>query len=348
MKCSILINNYNYSKYVIECLESAVAQTHPDLEIIIVDDGSTDGSKDLIAAFAETSKRPIKTIFKDNGGQGSALNTGYANSTGSIVFFLDADDFLAPDCVERVVAAWTEKMVRLYFNLQFVDSESQKIDGVCYHDKPMPRGDLREQALTTGLVIDSPTSGNAWSRQYLESIMPIPEKEWAFFSDVYLYSQSTLAGDTGRIDEPLGSYRVHGRNGSAHTQQGRLAEQAIRFDLAQRGLTDELIHDYAHSLGLTYENNAFVESYGHSQLVFIYARFFGRLDPFPGRWKAFKNSLSKLFSEPHLAVWKKPIFGTWMTMIAILPNQIAERLAVMGYHRGLVITKNKYMQRGGR
>ena len=348
MKCSILINNYNYSKYVVECLQSAVRQTHSDVEIIIVDDGSTDGSQDLIATFAKTASRPIKTIFKENGGQGSALNTGYAHSSGDVVFFLDADDVLSPDCVARVVATWTDQMVRLYFNLQFIDGDSQPIESVLYHDKPMPRGDLRDQALTTGLVIDSPTSGNAWARRYLETIMPIPEQDWAFFSDVYLYSQATLAGHTGRIDEPLGSYRVHGRNGSAHTQQGRLAEQAICFDLAQRGLTDDLMKSYADSLGLNYENNAFVESYGHAQLVFIYSRFFGIDDGRPGRWSSFFRGLKKLMLEPHLALYKKPVFAAWMTLIAALPARLAERLTVLGYHKGLVITKNKYMQRGGR
>ncbi|MEM8617377.1 MAG: glycosyltransferase family A protein [Pseudomonadota bacterium] len=148
MKCSILINNYNYSKFVRECLESAVAQTYGDLEIIIVDDGSTDDSKEVISAIAEASPRPIKTIFKENGGQGSAMNEGYANCSGEIVFFLDADDFLAPDCVERVVGIWNCNMSRVYFNLQFVDEDSEHIAGVFQDSVQMPRGDLREKAAT--------------------------------------------------------------------------------------------------------------------------------------------------------------------------------------------------------
>jgi hypothetical protein len=80
---SILINNYNYAHFVTEAIESALAQTYRHVEIIVVDDGSTDDSREVIGRFGNL----VRMVAKENGGQASAFNAGFAASKGEIICF---------------------------------------------------------------------------------------------------------------------------------------------------------------------------------------------------------------------------------------------------------------------
>jgi glycosyltransferase involved in cell wall biosynthesis len=111
MKASIVIPVYNAALYLDRCLASVMAQTHPDLECILVDDGSTDGSPELaakkIAAYAGSAQ--FKVIRHEcNRGQSAARNTGIRAATGDYVYFMDSDDEIWPDTVARFVAGVRE------------------------------------------------------------------------------------------------------------------------------------------------------------------------------------------------------------------------------------------------
>ena len=99
---SIVISNYNYGRFLGEAIDSALNQTYPHTEVIVVDDGSTDNSREIIESYGDR----IIAVLKDNGGQASACNAGFRASRGEVVIFLDADDVLLPDTVRRVVAAF--------------------------------------------------------------------------------------------------------------------------------------------------------------------------------------------------------------------------------------------------
>ncbi|MDR0449006.1 MAG: glycosyltransferase [Rickettsiales bacterium] len=106
-KVSIIIPNYNNSAYLPSCLESALSQTLKDIEIIVVDDCSTDGSMDIINAFSARDGR-IKTIkMPKNSGVGAARNTGLNAATGEFVMFLDSDDCLFTNSAESLLGAAT-------------------------------------------------------------------------------------------------------------------------------------------------------------------------------------------------------------------------------------------------
>src|SRR5215467_9749990 len=98
---SIVINNYNYGAFVGEAIRSALSQTYSRVEVVVVDDGSTDNSRSVLETFGKA----IVCVFKTNEGQSSAFNMGFAKSSGDIVCFLDADDLFLPHKVARVVAA---------------------------------------------------------------------------------------------------------------------------------------------------------------------------------------------------------------------------------------------------
>jgi len=103
---SIITPSYNRADIVRETADSILAQTYPHWEWVIVDDGSTDGSFDLLASIARTDER-IRLLRRDRGPKGACTcrNIGVMESTGSHLLFLDTDDILSPDCLERRVAA---------------------------------------------------------------------------------------------------------------------------------------------------------------------------------------------------------------------------------------------------
>ena len=96
---TVLITNYNYGRFLREAIDSALNQTYRNVEVVVVDDGSTDESREIIDGYGGR----IVSVLKENGGQGSAFNAGIAASRGEIICLLDADDSFDLCKVERVV-----------------------------------------------------------------------------------------------------------------------------------------------------------------------------------------------------------------------------------------------------
>lgn len=99
---SVIVPVYNAEKYLDRCVESIVAQTYKNLEIILVDDGSTDNSPAICDAWAKKDSR-IRVIHKKNGGVSSARNAGLDACTGDYIGFADADDWMEPDMYEVLI-----------------------------------------------------------------------------------------------------------------------------------------------------------------------------------------------------------------------------------------------------
>ena len=210
LMASIIIDNYNYEKFIGEAIESALNQTYPNIEVIVVDDGSTDKSREIISQFGDK----IIPVLKQNGGQASAFNAGFEKSSGDIIFFLDSDDVLFPGAVENVISYFEVKNIaKVHWPLTVINEEGVKTGEITPKGK-LPEGDFKEHALTSGtpFFLNPPTSGNAWSRQFLESVMPIPENDFKIGADTYLFETVPFFGLVNRIDQSLGAYRIHGRN----------------------------------------------------------------------------------------------------------------------------------------
>ncbi len=104
---SVIIPVYNSEKYLEKCVNSVLSQTERDLEMILVDDGSRDGSAGLCDSLAEKNGR-IKVIHKENGGVSSARNAGLAEASGEYVAFIDSDDWIEPDMYRSMLRAARE------------------------------------------------------------------------------------------------------------------------------------------------------------------------------------------------------------------------------------------------
>ena len=100
IELSIIVPVYNVEEYITECIDSILAQTYKDWELILVDDGSTDNSGKICEEYALKDSR-IKVIHKENGGLSSARNSGLDIAKGEYITFIDGDDFISPDTIEE-------------------------------------------------------------------------------------------------------------------------------------------------------------------------------------------------------------------------------------------------------
>jgi glycosyltransferase involved in cell wall biosynthesis len=210
---SIILDNYNYGHFVADAINSALKQTYPNCEVIVVDDGSQDDSCDVISRFGNQ----IQAIFKPNGGQSSAFNAAFARCSGDVVCFMDADDVFLPTKVERVVEGMAVcPQGWCFHHVQWTDCELNPIP-----TPPIPlatgKHDFRT-ALLTGKCRFAPpaTSGLAFARTLLSQIMPIPETI-TNGSDNYL-KLSSLALQPGYfIADQYSLQRIHGQNAYTST-----------------------------------------------------------------------------------------------------------------------------------
>ncbi|HFH7374504.1 TPA: glycosyltransferase family 2 protein [Streptococcus agalactiae] len=110
IKISVIVPVYNSKQYLIACVDSIRKQTYKNLEIILVNDGSTDGSKELCEEIRKSDER-IKTFHKTNGGQSSARNLGILYSTGDLLGFVDSDDTIDPKMYETLLNIYEDEQV---------------------------------------------------------------------------------------------------------------------------------------------------------------------------------------------------------------------------------------------
>jgi glycosyltransferase involved in cell wall biosynthesis len=210
-RASIIINNYNYGRFLRQAVDSALMQSYPNVEVIVVDDGSTDNSCDIIQSYGDR----IIPVLKENGGQASAFNAGFAKSQGSIIFFLDADDCFTPEKVETVIQAF----------------ERHPSSDWCFHPLKLvnPKGetlfeslgkeaihicDFRASLRKWGKVpIDPPaTSGLCFRRHLLAHILPMPEGQHISIGDHYLKFSAMALSQGIFLDRSLAQQTVHGNN----------------------------------------------------------------------------------------------------------------------------------------
>ena len=227
-KFSVVIANYNYGRFVSRAIDSALGLDWPDVEIVIVDDGSTDHSRDVIAAYGER----ITAIFQANAGQLAANNVGFAATRGDAVIFLDADDILLPDMARAVAAVWDSGVSKIQVQVQRVDEHENtmksilpRLDGV-----PSPV-QIRQWAATFNEYPSPPGSGNAYARAFLERIFPIPAHRDSS-TDTSCIAMAPFMGDVVTIARPLVLYRMHNSNDSNMLANdhnfGREVDRAIK------------------------------------------------------------------------------------------------------------------------
>ncbi|NEZ54409.1 glycosyltransferase family 2 protein [Adonisia turfae] len=216
---SILINNYNYGHFLQDAIQSVLNQTYKNIEIIIVDDGSTDNSRDIIKKYDEN----VISILKDNAGQASAFNIGFSKSKGEIILFLDSDDIFLPGKVEKIIQIFEDNhnIGWCFHALEFTDKDlvvlkDKKTYALFNENNKSGVYDLRNHINRGKVGCKIPlngtaTSGLCFKRSLLTNILPMPE-EIRITSDDYIKCAAFVSTPGYFLLEKIALQRIHGNN----------------------------------------------------------------------------------------------------------------------------------------
>lgn len=237
---SIVICNHNYERFLGAAIDSALAQSYAPIEVIVIDDGSTDGSRALISSYGSR----IKAVFKRNGGQPSAINAGFHESRGDFVCLLDADDVFAPGKVARLAEIFDRNPEAgwIFHELGYIDEAGKDIPLHAFEDRGHARAvlrrrrrygafahiDLRESfAAGERLSYACPAfSALSFRRRALEAILPMPE-DIARAGDEFPKFAALALFPGVHLGDCLAQQRIHGTNAS--TFRDTPVESAARF-----------------------------------------------------------------------------------------------------------------------
>jgi glycosyltransferase involved in cell wall biosynthesis len=209
---SVIIPNHNYADYVGIAIKSALEIQWPKVEVIVVDDGSTDNSLQVIGAFTDK----ITLISQENVGQMPSCVNGFGKSSGDVVIFLDSDDALHPDVMNEIAAVWSQAASKFQFQMRVIDAKGNPTGNILpqFFLHPSPQN-IREWMATTGAYPTPPGSGNAYPRWLVERIFNFKSDFTDRAPDSYLLAGAPGCGDVITIAKPLVDYRVHGLNHGA-------------------------------------------------------------------------------------------------------------------------------------
>lgn len=320
---SVVINNYNYARFLPDAIDSALGQTYPQVEVVVVDDGSTDNSREVISSYGDR----VIPVFKENGGHASAFNAGFRASHGEIIIFLDADDALLPDAAKKVVDAWTPRTAKAQWVLSHVDGNGRSLGTtVPYAPATMPDGDIRDVVAATGHYSTPPTSGNAFSRPVLERLMPLDERVWRMAADTPLLALSPFFGDVVSIREPLGLYRIHGGN---HGALKSVDARKLRVKLIIDSQRECALAEFGHAGGVPMPADRLLRDLGHAKYRLASLRIDPEHHPFldDRRLSLAMRGFRACMSDSRYNVKSRLFHAAWFSAMALAPSAAVKRVA---------------------
>lgn len=258
---SIIIPCYNAAQWIAETIQSCLQQSHHPLEIIIVDDGSTDGSLAVIQSFAND----VKYITDVNFGLSSSRNRGFALSQGDYVLFLDADDLIAKDHIEVLVTALENELNFIALS-QWSHLENQQGKWVAGHfGETRPQDNDPVKGLLHGFLTPSqgwgvPVHCVLWPRNVIDK-MGGSDELLTTGAEVDCFLEALLAGVQIIYAEGGGAYyRYHGQGSISHSSHitNRHFKSLIRIFQRLETRLEKLnrLQDYNLLLGQVYYNMA--------------------------------------------------------------------------------------------
>ncbi|MBC8135451.1 MAG: glycosyltransferase [Fibrella sp.] len=228
MKISVIIPTYNRAELLRKTLDSVLSQTKPADEVIVVDDGSTDETRQAVARY----RHPVMYHYQKNAHLGAARNTGQRLATGEALLFLDSDDLLTPHALERLTEALQARpdVALAYCACRFIDAEGNPSDAPFAH--PFFEGDVWER-LVAGNFIRS--AGSVLIRSSsLEKIGPwVTREQLRSNEDWEMWLRLSETGPFVHLPEPLFLYRVHASMSSDETAMYHWAFTVLEMQIAR-------------------------------------------------------------------------------------------------------------------
>ncbi|MDP8990352.1 MAG: glycosyltransferase [Acidobacteriota bacterium] len=321
-KVSIVISNHNYAAFLEAAIKSALAQAYDACEVIVVDDGSTDGSAEILERYSDR----VQVWLIAHQGETATRNFGFSKCTGDLICFLDSDDGLYVDAAERIVKFWRPEFAKAQYSLRVVDQEG--IDQRLL----MPRcrldsGNVLPSLLRTGRYITSPGSGNFYARSFLDSIMPVPTNEWPQSFDSYAAACAGFWGEVGAIQEPLGYYRVHRNNMTRSVRSGAFEDAQINRLLQRQLRLRKHVLAIAAREGLQPQPDIVISHWLYLKLELVRQRG----APLREILRIVRKMTTSVSSAPELGAARRIQLIGWAIASVILPKALSQYIMALGF-----------------
>lgn len=328
MQTSVIIINYNYSDYVGQAIESVLGQIRPAHQILVVDDGSTDDSLQVIRRY----EGQVTILAQPNSGMMEAANHAFSICTGEFIIFLDADDYLYPNAIQAIETAWKPGLSKIQWRMDKVGPSGERIGSVPAESKTLPTGEVWKPIVYGGDFISPPTSGNAFAREVLARLLPfkaaVVGSSGTYFDrlplDAYLKRKVPFFGDFLSLDAVLSAYRVHGRNGGIGKSPYRHPQKRRRILVLAR-LDIEFISEQLSRRGLHFDSRLlFVKN--KMVLLRILSHRLDQVPPFPEDQPSTLAGLALFAFKASKGTWPYRIRNLAMQfMVLLAPSSLLKR-----------------------
>ncbi len=249
---SIIIPVYNVEKYLERCIKSVLSQTYKNIEIIMVDDGSPDNCPQMCDNFAKQDSR-IKVIHKPNGGLSSARLAGFKQASGDYILFIDSDDYIEKDMVEKLVCAITENNADLAICAYYTQFGECKTENALPYDTNLLHG---ENTIRTNYILPLIGAvknkvnlpGFLWIRLMKKNLINesffVPENEYFAEDVVFDLLYSDFVKKIAIVNIPLYYYCINSQSLSNKYRKNKwqMLKNLYEFKkefLLSRNITDE-------------------------------------------------------------------------------------------------------------
>ncbi len=248
-KVSVIVPVYNTENFLERCLNSLVNQTLNDMEIIVVNDGSTDASQEIIDRFANDFPNIIRTYRKKNGGLSSARNYGLDKATGEYIGFIDSDDYVELDMFEKMYnKACSRNFDVVVCGVRYVYKEKTFIASSRINNDLISKDQVKNH------MVDIYPA--AWNKIYKCNLFNVRFKKGIWYEDVeFLYRLFPYVNSIGVVKEPLVNY--------------------VQRDGAITHTFDERVYDYIsnwNGIVQFYKSNNIFDEY-YSEIEYSYVRY---------------------------------------------------------------------------
>ena len=253
-KISVILPVYNVEKYLRQCLDTIIGQTLREIEILCVDDGSTDNSARILEEYAQKDQR-IKIYTQKNAGAGAARNLGLRHASGKYLSFLDSDDFFEPDMLEeayRQAERYEAEMVVFRSNQYLTEKDEYKETPWTLRKQELPPyAPFGHRQMTDNIF--KVFVGWAWDKLFLKAF--IDEKKITFQEQrtsndlFFVFSAVATARKIAIVDRVLAHQRRDAKDSLSKTREKSwncfyVALTALRERMKQEGLYNEVEKDF--------------------------------------------------------------------------------------------------------
>ncbi|MCZ7447473.1 glycosyltransferase [Agrobacterium rhizogenes] len=232
LKVTAIVPNYNHANYLPQRIESILNQTYPLIDIIILDDCSTDNSREIIEAYVSKHPARIKSVFatKNSGSVFRQWAKGHSQATGDVVWICESDDFCEPTFVERAIRAFRDPSVMLSFgSVQYANTSGEFVQGlddyreecepgIWDHTIVRPASEWFCNGFGVKNAIPN-VGGSLWRRFHISEDVWAQASEFKIMADWFLYSVIASGGQIAYEPTAVSYFRIHANNTSGKKAQ---------------------------------------------------------------------------------------------------------------------------------